>query len=214
MLAALPPEQRAALEKQHAALREEARSAGLDIPSLGAAQPAAQRAAEPAAGAEPAPAEAEAEAEAVEAAPPPSPPEPVSPWVSLADKLGVKARVEEGDSGECVFRFGAADSETGGWRLAAAPCTTALCAAVIAAAAAVHAARGCARDQPVPARPSTRLPDLPVCSQRSRRKWRQQQLHVFVRWQQELRSSSPGTRGGGAAQHRGGFRGAAAEQWR
>ncbi|KAI7836090.1 hypothetical protein COHA_010018 [Chlorella ohadii] len=107
MLAALPPEQRASLEQEHAALREAARTAGLDIPALGGAQAAAQRGAEPAAGAEPAPAEAEAAAEP--AAPPPPPP---SPWESLADKLGVKARVEEGDSGEFVFRFGAADSET------------------------------------------------------------------------------------------------------
>ena len=116
MLAALPPEQRASLEQEHAALREAARTAGLDIPALGGAQATAQRGAEPAAGAEPAPAEAEAAAEP--AAPPPPPP---SPWESLADKLGVKARVEEGDSGEFVFRFGAADSETGGWHLAVAP---------------------------------------------------------------------------------------------
>ena len=121
MLAALPPEQRAALEQQHAALREEARSAGLEIPALGAAQAAAQRAAEPAAGAEPAPAEAEAAAEAAVPPPLPPPPPPASPWESLADKLGVKARVEEGDSGEFVFRFGAADSETGGWHPPAAP---------------------------------------------------------------------------------------------
>ncbi len=118
MLAALPPEQRASLEQEHAALREAARTAGLDIPALGGAQAAAQRGAEPAAGAEPAPAEAEAAAEP--AAPPPPPPPP-SPWESLADKLGVKARVEEGDSGEFVFRFGAADSETGGWHRPASP---------------------------------------------------------------------------------------------
>ena len=124
MLAALPPEQRAALEQQHAALREEARSAGLEIPALGATQAGAQRPAEPAAGAEPAPAEAEAAAEA--AVPPPPPPPPASPWESLADKLGVKARVEEGDSGEFVFRFGAADSETGGWHPPVAPCAAAL----------------------------------------------------------------------------------------
>lgn len=111
MLEALPPEQRSAFQHQHAALREEARAAGVEIPAVG--QAAAQHAqpAEPAAAAAPAAKAAEQGREA-----PAAPAQPPSPWQSLAQKLGVRAQVEEAGSGEYVFHFGAADGETGGLR--------------------------------------------------------------------------------------------------
>lgn len=90
----MTPEQRSAFEAQHSQLRAEAEAAGLDIPPLGAC----------------APAEAPAAAPEAAAPAPPAQPAPGDGWKAVAARHGVKAEVEEGDSGECVFRFGGGDA--------------------------------------------------------------------------------------------------------
>lgn len=93
MLASLSPEQRAAVEEQHRKLREEAQAAGLTIPALG----------EPLA--------------AVNAPAAPAQPESGSgggAWQAVVDSMGAAAQVEQaGSSDEVVFRFGAADGQSG-----------------------------------------------------------------------------------------------------